>query len=103
MNPYTVLGVACSASGDEIRAAWKLRAQLLHPDRNPATDAAEQFTRARAAFELLSDPERRRRYDNGQTSPADLEELWRRIFNEMPTARQRKGLALFNLLLKLRE
>lgn len=63
-NPYSVLGIKASASQEEIKLAFRELARRFHPDRNPGDrEAEEQFRRAQAAYELLSDPEARREYD----------------------------------------
>ncbi|MEM9418056.1 MAG: J domain-containing protein [Planctomycetota bacterium] len=60
---YQVLGVARDASADEIKRAYRKLAQKLHPDRNDAPDADEQFSKVSEAYEVLKDPEKRNRYD----------------------------------------
>jgi molecular chaperone DnaJ len=61
---YAVLGVARDASESEIKSAFKKAALRWHPDRNPDDPEAEaRFKEAAFAYEVLSDPERRRRYD----------------------------------------
>ena len=62
-DPYEVLGVAPTATADEVKLAYRLAARLHHPDRNPAPEAAARFREAQAAYELLSDEPRRREYD----------------------------------------
>ena len=60
---YALLGVARNASEDEIRSAYRKLARQYHPDVNKASDAAEKFKQITEAYEVLSDRERRQRYD----------------------------------------
>ncbi len=66
-DPYSVLGVARTASEDEIRKAFRKLAKKYHPDLNPGDKAAEaKFKEIGQANDILSDPEKRRRYDAGE-------------------------------------
>ena len=64
-NPYDLLGVSKTASDAEIKRAYHKLARTLHPDVNPDKKAAEKFKSVSAAYELLSDKEKRTRFDEG--------------------------------------
>jgi DnaJ-class molecular chaperone len=73
-TPYAVLGVKPSASADEIRKAYRKLAKEFHPDLNPGKPAAEaRFKTISAAYDLLSDPEKRARYDRGEIDESGAE------------------------------
>ncbi len=60
---YQVLGVDRSATAAQIKSAYRKLAREFHPDVNKATDAAEKFTEATEAYEVLSDDAKRQKYD----------------------------------------
>src|SRR5437016_12041148 len=70
MDLYILLGLAREATVSDIKRAYKRLARRYHPDINPGDRmAAAQFRKIAEAYETLSDPDRRRRYDQtGQTS-----------------------------------
>jgi DnaJ-class molecular chaperone len=66
-DPYQELGVSRTASADEIRKTFRKLAKQLHPDQNPGDKAAEErFKRVSAAFDILGDVEKRKKFDAGR-------------------------------------
>src|SRR5690606_35096568 len=62
-DPYVILGVPPNASAEDVKAAYRRAARRLHPDVNRAPGAAVQFQDITVAHDLLTDSERRRKYD----------------------------------------
>ena len=61
---YEVLGVSKDASADEIKKAYRKKAMQYHPDRNPGDkEAEEKFKEAAEAYDVLSNPDKKARYD----------------------------------------
>ena len=66
-DPYQILGVAKSASAADIKSAYRKLAKKLHPDVNPGRkDIEQKFKEVTAAYDLLSDPDKRARFDRGE-------------------------------------
>src|SRR5258705_6576487 len=73
-TPYEVLGVKPDASADDIRKAYRKLAKQFHPDLNPGKPEAEaRFKAVSAAYDLVSDPDRRARYDPGENDESGAE------------------------------
>jgi DnaJ-class molecular chaperone len=73
-DPYQVLSVRRDADADEIKRAYRQLAKRCHPDLNPGDDrVAQRFRDATAAYELLSDPAKRARFDRGEIDAAGAE------------------------------
>jgi DnaJ-class molecular chaperone len=69
-DPYQVLGVARGASDADIKKAYRKLAKENHPDRNADNPKKlEAFKEANSAYELLSDPDKRARFDRGEIGP----------------------------------
>jgi DnaJ-class molecular chaperone len=82
-DPYAALGVAKTATQDEIRKAYKKIAKASHPDLNPGDPkAAARFKAASAAHDLLKDPEKRARFDRGEIDASGQERPERKFYRE---------------------
>jgi DnaJ-class molecular chaperone len=73
-DPYEVLGAARTATPDDIRKAYRRLAKKLHPDLNPGDKQAEaRFKEVTAANDLLSDPDKRQKFDSGEIDASGAE------------------------------
>jgi len=81
-DPYETLGVSKEASQAEIQKAYRRRAKKLHPDLNPGNKGAEeQFKDLSAAYDLLSNPEKRARFDRGEIDSSSAERPRQRYYH----------------------
>jgi len=73
-DPYEILGIARTASLEDIRKAYRRLAKKLHPDLNPGNKRSEEhFKEVAGAYDLLSDPDKRQRFDNGEIDASGSE------------------------------
>ncbi len=80
---YQVLGVSRQASQDEIKRAYRKLAKTLHPDLNPdKPDVAARFSRVTAAYDILSDPDKRGQYDRGEIDAKGHERPQQRYYHD---------------------
>ena len=77
---YSVLGVSREASQDDIKKMYRKKALLYHPDKNSAVDAEETFKEITVAYEILSDPDSRMKYDRGGTKFVNPQDMFEQIF-----------------------
>jgi len=73
-DPYEILGIARTASLEDIRKAYRRLAKKLHPDLNPGNKGSEErFKEVAGAYDLLSDPDKRQRFDNEEIDASGSE------------------------------
>jgi DnaJ-class molecular chaperone len=95
-DPYQTLGVSKEASQDEIRKAYRKLAKEHHPDLNPGNAQAEKrFKEIAAAYDILGDEARRKRFDAGEIDEQGAERPERRFYREYaeadPASRYARG------------
>eukprot|EP01012_Entosiphon_sulcatum_P065117 TRINITY_DN93982_c0_g1_i1.p1 TRINITY_DN93982_c0_g1~~TRINITY_DN93982_c0_g1_i1.p1 ORF type:complete len:344 (-),score=74.94 TRINITY_DN93982_c0_g1_i1:65-1096(-) len=72
---YKILGVERNATPGEIKSTYRRLAIQFHPDKNPSPEAAEKFKEISVAYAVLSDPNKRHRYDQGEMDTAEVDSL----------------------------
>ncbi len=86
-DPYSVLGVPRTATDDEIKRAYRKLVRSSHPDLHPDDPAAEaRFKAVSAAYDLLKDPETRRRFDAGEIDASGAERPQRQYYRDFAEA-----------------
>jgi DnaJ-class molecular chaperone len=82
-DPYEALGVERTASVDDIRKSYRKLAKKLHPDLNPGNKKAEeQFKEVSSAYDLLSDADKRARFDRGEIDASGAERPAQRFYRD---------------------
>ncbi len=85
-NLYNILGIAPNATPDEIKKRYRAMAMRFHPDRNSDEGAQARFNAIQKAYEVLSDAQLRKDYDQKFNdrivldAEAEAYELWRSVF-----------------------
>jgi DnaJ-class molecular chaperone len=88
-NHYAVLGIDSDASIATIKNAYRKKASEFHPDENSAPDAPAKFREVQEAYDLLSDPVKRRDYDENRRRSllenplATAREIWTTYLNKV--------------------
>lgn len=91
-NLYNTLGVAPTATAEEIRKAYRSLAMRYHPDRSTHAGAEIRFNAIKTAYKLLSDPKQRAAYDQGLNnriiidSENEARALWQSLFERCGVA-----------------
>ncbi|MBX4935923.1 DnaJ C-terminal domain-containing protein [Rhizobium bangladeshense] len=86
-DPYELLGVKRDATQKDIQSAFRKLAKKLHPDLNPGDrHAEERFKEISTAYEILSDEEKRGRFDRGEIDMTGAERVQRSYYRDYATA-----------------
>jgi DnaJ-class molecular chaperone len=88
-NPYEILGVAPTASAEEIKKAYRRLAMRTHPDMNPGDASGEEtFKDIANAWRLLRDPDKRRQFDAGEIDETGVERPQQRYYRDFAQSSQ---------------
>lgn len=96
MNPYATLGVSTLATDREIKNAYRRLVKLYHPDGRSPQASHEQIAAINDAYDILSDPEKRARYDRGfaeifiEQPEEDPVEVYKREFKRKRAEREKR-------------
>jgi len=91
-DPYQTLGVSKTATQEDIQKAYRRLAKKLHPDLNPGNkQAEEQFKAVSSAYDLLSDPAKRQRFDRGEIDASGQETPQRRYYRDFAEGSAGRG------------
>ncbi len=82
-DPYSILGVAKTASDEEIRKAYRALAKKYHPDLNTDNQTAEErFKEVSLAYDILGDPDKRKKFDAGEIDASGAEQQQRQYYRD---------------------
>jgi len=88
-DPYEILGVAPTASADDIQKAYRKLAKKLHPDLNPGRpEAEEKFKEVASAYDLVGNEEERKRFDNGEIDATGAERPRQNYYRDYASSAQ---------------
>ena len=89
-NHYTSLGISSAATLADVKKAFRQKASFWHPDKNASPQAPARFRAVQEAYEVLSDADRRKAYDDNRRrnlldSPIDTARaIWKNYFEALP-------------------
>ena len=88
-DPYEILGVARTASAEDLQKAYRKLAKKLHPDLNPGNaEAEEKFKEIAGAYDLVGDAEKRKKFDNGEIDVAGVERPRQNYYRDYASSEQ---------------
>ena len=88
-DPYEILGVARTASAEDLQKAYRKLAKKLHPDLNPGNaEAEEKFKEITGAYDLVGDGEKRKRFDDGEIDAAGADRPRQNYYRDYASSEQ---------------